>query len=320
MQKIIVTGGAGFIGSAFIKYLIGKYPELEIINVDMLTYAGNPDNLIEFVENPNYSFKKADICDWEHMAKIMEGCDALVNFAAESHVDNSISSDDEFIRTNIGGVHSLLKAARRAGLPKFVQISTDEVYGSLKDGAAKENDLLNPSSSYSASKAAAEMLCFAYHRTFGLDVVLTRSSNNFGPRQHPEKLIPKVIMNALNGASIPIYGSGKQKRNWIYVMDNCAAIDLVMRKGESGEVYNIAGETEMENITLVKKILEVLGKPDSLITHVTDRPGHDFRYAIDDAKIHKLGFKIESGFSESLRKTIEWYNQNLQWCNNWKKR
>ncbi|OIO28548.1 dTDP-glucose 4,6-dehydratase [Candidatus Micrarchaeota archaeon CG_4_10_14_0_2_um_filter_60_11] len=320
MRKILVTGGAGFIGSNFILYLAEKYPELEIVNVDRLTYAGNLGNLAGLDKKTNYSFEKADICDWERMAELMKGCDAVVNFAAESHVDNSISSDDEFIRTNIGGVHSLLKAARKVGLPRFVQISTDEVYGSLDTGAALETRALDPSSSYSASKAAAEMICLAYHKTFGLDVVLTRSSNNFGPRQHPEKLIPKTIVNALNNASIPIYASGKQRRNWIYVMDNCEAIDLVLRKGNGGETYNLAGETELENIALVKKILGILGKPESLIKHVADRPGHDFRYAIDDSKIRGLGFKIRTGFGERLKETADWYVNNPQWCGSWKKR
>lgn len=312
-NTLLVTGGAGFIGSHFLNHVRATQPDAHLVNVDKLTYAANPDNVASFRGDPNYEFHALDVCDAKAMADRMANCDAVVHFAAESHVDNSIASDAAFMRTNILGTHAMLKAALDCSIQTFVHISTDEVYGSLETGYAKEDDVLRPSSPYSASKAAADELCHAYAYTFGLDVRIVRSVNNFGSRQHPEKLIPKTITRALENQAIPVYGSGKQKRNWIDVTENARAIDTVLRKGKKGETYNVAAHAELENLDVVHRILDTLGKPASLIHHVEDRPGHDFRYAVDDAKIKKLGFKANDDFDGQLKRTVAWYAKNPTW-------
>lgn len=312
-SKILVTGGLGFIGSCFIKQQLTK--EIEIINLDKKTYASNEYNLIEVKKNPRYTFVEGDIRDKDIVRKILEGCDAIVNFAAETHVDNSIKADDEFIKTNIEGTHNLLKCALNSEIKKFVQVSTDEVYGSIREGKFTEEDKLSPSSPYSASKASADLLCNAYYTTFQLPVTITRSSNNFGPNQHAEKLVPKIILNALNNKQIPIYGTGKNIRDWIYVEQNAEAIDFVLEKGKNGQTYNIAGNNEKTNLEIVREILKITKKPETLIVHVEDRKGHDFRYAILDEKINALGYTPQcEDFKNQLEKTVAWYTKNQEWC------
>ena len=310
-MKVFVTGGAGFIGSHFIHLLlsIGAY---EVVNYDKLTYAGNLENLKDIVSD-KYTFVKGDICDHGDVMRAMEGCDVVVNFAAESHVDRSINVPHEFLRTNITGTHHLLEAARKLGIQKFVQISTDEVYGDLPALVlANENFPLYPSSPYSASKAASDCLAFSYFRTYGLPVVITRSANNYGPCQYPEKFIPLAITNALADRKIPVYGNGQHVRNWIDVRDNCRAILAVLEKGRSGEIYNIgATGAYRTNLDIAKFILRTLGKPESLIEFVADRPGHDKRYALDLFKIQKeLNWEASADFDLRLRNTIEWYKNN----------
>lgn len=316
MKKILVTGGLGFIGSNFVRMMLKKYPELKLVNIDNESYAGNPENLKDVESNPRYSYVKGDICDSETVKKAMADVDAVVHFAAESHVDNSISDPGVFARTNVIGTMTLLNAARDLGVKKFVHVSTDEVYGSRDEGHFTEEDKLDPSSPYSASKAASDCFVLAYHKTYGLPVVVTRCSNNFGPYQYPEKLIPLFVTNLLEGKKVGLYGDGKQVRDWIYVTDHCDAIDFVMRKGENGQVYNIAGGNEMQNIEITKKMLEKLGKDENQIEYIKDRPGHDRRYAIDDAKLHGLGWAPKHNFAQALTKTISWYKENQEW---WKK-
>jgi len=312
-SKILVTGGLGFIGSHFVRRIL-RLENVEITNLDKNTYAGNPENLADVENDPRYRCVEGNIADVKTVERAMSGCDAVVNFAAETHVDNSIASDNAFVKTNVFGTHVLLKCALNDGVKKFVQISTDEVYGSVSNGFSTEESLLNPSNPYSASKAAAEQFCFAYHATFGLPVAITRSSNNFGPNQHPEKLIPKVILNALGNKPIPVYGTGKNVRDWIYVEENCRAIELVLEKGAPGQVYNVAGNNEKNNLEIVRKILEMTGKSESLIKFVEDRKGHDFRYALDGAKLRRLGFEADKDFKTQLGKTVEWYEKNRAWC------
>ena len=318
-MKILVTGGCGFIGSNFIRYLLKTYPEDGVVNVDKLTYAGNPVSLSDVSESLRYRFVREDIADAPRMeALIGEGVDAVVNFAAESHVDRSIQDPSAFIRTNIFGTFALLEACRKA-LPnrriRFLQISTDEVYGSLGEvGAFTEETPLAPNSPYSASKTAADVMVRAYHQTYGLPALITRCSNNYGPYQFPEKLIPLMISNALEGKELPIYGDGLNIRDWIYVEDHCRALDLVLRRGKEGEVYNVGGESEKTNLSVAQTILDRLGKPSSLIRFVTDRPGHDRRYAIDFSKIEKeLGWKPSVSFEEGIRRTIQWYETHREW-------
>lgn len=308
MKKILVTGGAGFIGSNFIKYMLNKYKDYKIVNLDLLTYAGNLDNLKNVENNPNYEFVKGDICDFELVDKIVSaGIDYIINFAAESHVDNSILNPGVFVRTNVMGTQVLLDAAKRHDIEKYVQISTDEVYGSLGDeGYFTEETPLAPNSPYSASKAAADMLVRSYYKTYNLPVNITRCSNNYGPNQHKEKLIPKIIDNALNNQKITVYGDGLNVRDWLYVEDHCSAIDLVLHKGEIGEVYNIGGNNEIRNIDLVKMILDKLSKKYDLIEFVEDRLGHDRRYAIDFSKINKeLGWKSKYRLEIEIKKIIK---------------
>ena len=316
-MKILVTGGAGFIGSNFIRYIINKYPEYKIINLDILTYAGNLENLKDVQEHPNYKFIRGDISDSYLVNDIFkkEQFDYVVNFAAESHVDRSIHNSRRFIRTNVEGTRVLLDAAIKYSVRKFVQISTDEVYGSLgKTGVFTEESPLLPNNPYSASKAGADLLVRSYHKTYGLPINIVRSSNNFGPYQFPEKLIPLIIISALNDMKLPIYGDGLQVRDWLYVKDNCEAIDLVLHEGNNGEIYNVGGNNERTNIEIVKKILFELGKPKSLIEYVKDRPGNDRRYALDSTKIREhLGWKPKYIFDKSLQETISWYLNNREW-------
>lgn len=318
-MRILVTGGAGFIGSNFIHHLIQKHPDYLIINLDKLTYAGNLENLKTIENNPNYNFIKGDICDRNLVASIIDNfkVQAIINFAAESHVDRSIMGSDVFIQTNIVGTHTLLEVAREKNIEKFIQISTDEVYGSL-DSAGKftEQTPLHPNSPYAASKASADLLALAYQHTYGVPVIITRCSNNYGPYQFPEKLIPLMIVNALNNKPLPIYGDGQNVRDWIYVTDHCEAILTVLDKGKIGEVYNIGAENEKPNIEIVKLILKELGKDESLIKFVKDRPGHDRRYAIDATKIKtELGWRPAYTFEKAIKSTIDWYLDNETWWN-----
>lgn len=315
-MKLLVTGGAGFIGSNFVLYMLQQYPEYEIINVDSLTYAGNLENLKSVENNPKHTFVKADITDAQAMDNLLsQGVDIIVNFAAESHVDRSILEPDVFVKTNVLGTQVLLDIARKYEISKFVQVSTDEVYGTLGEtGLFKETTPLEPNSPYSASKAGGDLLVRAYHETFGLPVNITRCSNNYGPYQFPEKLIPLMISRALADEPLPIYGDGLNVRDWLYVEDHCSAIDLVIHKGQNGEVYNIGGNNERTNLQIVQTILEQLGKPESLVTFVKDRPGHDRRYGIDPTKImSELSWKPKHNFETGIKETIEWYLQNKEW-------
>ena len=314
-MKILITGGAGFIGSNFIHYQLENYDD-QIINVDKLSYAGNLDNLKDLEANSNYEFRQLDICNKEKIDQLMhQGIDYIVNFAAESHVDRSIEDPSVFVKTNVEGTQKLLDLALKFGVKKFVQISTDEVYGSLgAEGKFTENSHLNPSSPYSASKAAADLLASSYAKTYNLPVNITRSSNNFGPYQYPEKLIPLFIIKALHDEKLPLYGDGSNVRDWIYVKDHCRALDLVMRRGKEGEVYNIGANNEKSNLEITKKILSLLSKSELLIKHVEDRKGHDYRYAVDSSKIKsELGWKEESDFENALRMTLNWYLDHKQW-------
>lgn len=312
-MTILVTGGAGFIGSHFIRYILNKYPHYKIINIDKLTYAANLKNLSSVKDDPRYKFIKADICNRKAVEKVIKLSNVIVNFAASTHVDRSIVRPDEFIKTNIYGTYVLLELAKKYGIKRFVQISTDEVYGSIENGFADEKYLLNPSNPYSASKASADHLARAYFLTYGLDIVITRSSNNFGPNQYPDKIIPLFIMNALRGKSLPLYAKGLNRRDWLFVLDNCSAIDIVLHKGKAGEIYNISSGNELTNLELSHLILRKLNKPFSLIKHVQDRPGHDFRYAMDSNKIKALGWKPCFNFDEALDITIEWYKNNINY-------
>lgn len=315
-MKLLVTGGAGFIGSNFVLYMLKKHPDYQIVNVDALTYAGNLENLKSIENNPNHVFVKADIRDAAKMDELMgQGIDVVVNFAAESHVDRSIMEPDVFVKTNVLGTQVLLDAAQKHNISKFVQVSTDEVYGTLGDtGLFSETTPLAPNSPYSASKAGGDLLVRAYHETFGLPVNITRCSNNYGPYQFPEKLIPLMISKALADEQLPIYGDGLNIRDWLYVEDHCSAIDLVIHKGRNGEVYNIGGNNERTNLHIVKTILEQLDKSESLMTYVQDRPGHDRRYGIDPTKtMTELGWKPAHSFETGIQETIKWYLDNKEW-------
>ena len=323
MKVCLVTGGMGFIGSNFIRYLLESNIELKIINVDKLTYAGNPENLKDVAEKypNNYKFHKIDICDFEPVDEIIRknDVDYVINFAAESHIDRSINNPSLFCETNISGTINLLNSAKKNKVKKYLQISTDEVYGSLNfnDAPFDENHQLTPNSPYSASKASADLLVRAYYKSFNLPVNITRCSNNYGPYQFPEKLIPLMINNALNNKKLPVYGKGINVRDWIHVKDHCKAILIVLLEGEIGEFYNIGGDSEVANIDLVKDILKILDKPESLFTFVTDRPGHDLRYAINHDKITKdLNWKPEIKLDNGLNMTVKWYLDNRVWLNN----
>lgn len=319
-MKLLVTGGAGFIGSNFVRYMVNKYPEYQIVNLDLLTYAGNLENLKDIEDKPNYKFVKGDLADRDFINELFETekFDYVLNFAAESHVDRSITNPDIFVRTNIQGTQVLLDASKNIGVKKYLQVSTDEVYGTLGEtGLFTEETPLAANSPYSASKAAADLLVRAYNETFGLPVNITRCSNNYGPFHFPEKLIPLMIINALNDKELPVYGDGLNVRDWLHVEDHCQAIDLVLHKGRDGEVYNVGGNNERTNIEIVKTILEQLGKPDSLIKYVKDRPGHDRRYAIDATKLREeLGWEPKYNFETGIKQTINWYLENQDWWNN----
>ncbi|PFZ48116.1 dTDP-glucose 4,6-dehydratase [Bacillus wiedmannii] len=319
-MKVLVTGGAGFIGSNFVRYMVKKYPEYNLVNLDALTYAGNLENLKEIEGLPNYKFVKGDIADREFINRLFEEekFDYVLNFAAESHVDRSITNPDIFIQTNIQGTQVLLDAAKNAQVKKYLQVSTDEVYGTLGDtGYFSEETPLASNSPYSSSKAGADLLVRAYHETFGLPVNITRCSNNYGPFHFPEKLIPLMIINALNNKQLPVYGDGLNVRDWLHVEDHCQAIDLVLHKGKNGEVYNVGGNNERTNIEIVKTILKALDKPESLIQYVTDRPGHDRRYAIDATKLREeLGWSPKYNFDTGIEQTINWYLENQDWWEN----
>ena len=319
-MTIIVTGGAGFIGSNFIFYLLNKYPDDRVVCLDKLTYAGNLTTLESVMTKPNFRFVKLDICDRAGVYQLFEEekPDIIVNFAAESHVDRSIEDPEVFLDTNIKGTAILMDACRKYGIQRYHQVSTDEVYGDLPldrpDLFFTEETPIHTSSPYSSSKAAADLLVMAYHRTYDLPVSISRCSNNYGPYHFPEKLIPLMIVNALANKPLPVYGKGQNVRDWLYVEDHCKAIDLIVHKGREGEVYNIGGHNEMRNIDIVKLICKYLGKPESLITYVTDRKGHDMRYAIDPTKIHnELGWLPETKFEDGLKKTIDWYLNNQEW-------
>jgi len=315
--NLLVTGGAGFIGSNFVKYMKKKYPSYRIVNLDALTYAGNLGNLLDVAESDHYTFVKGDIADRQLVETLFATYEIeyVVNFAAESHVDRSILDPDLFIRTNVLGTQVLLDMAKRFGVRKYVQISTDEVYGTLgATGLFSETTPLAPNSPYSASKASADLIVRAYYETFKLPVNITRCSNNYGPYHFPEKLIPLMIVNALLDRPLPIYGDGLQVRDWLYVEDHCSAIDLVLHHGISGEVYNIGGNNERTNLEVVRRVLQELNKPESLIQHVTDRPGHDLRYAIDATKIRsELGWKPRFQFDDGIKQTVCWYVENRNW-------
>jgi dTDP-glucose 4,6-dehydratase len=317
MMRVLVTGGAGFIGSNFVRFSLATHPDWKVVNLDLLTYAGNLENLIDLQGDPSYTFVRGDICDRGLVDSVMHdhSIDAVVHFAAESHVDRSILGAGDFVRTNVTGTQVLLDAARAAGVSRFVHVSTDEVYGSLgPDGKFQETSTLHPNSPYAASKAASDLLVLACHRTYGFPAIITRCSNNYGPYQFPEKLIPLIICNALRDLPLPVYGDGLNIRDWLHVVDHCAALDSVLAGGRPGEVYNIGGNNEWRNIDIVRLILRLLGKPENLITYVKDRPGHDRRYAIDASKmVSELHWKSTFDFERGIAETVDWYVRNRQW-------
>ncbi len=315
MKSLLITGGAGFIGSNFVHHILEKYSDVDVVVLDKLTYAGNLDNLRDVADDRRYSFVHGDICDMELVDRVVQEhkVEAIVNFAAETHVDRSILEAGSFIQTDVYGTHVLLEAVKKFGLQRMLHVSTDEVYGSVTEGSSVETDNLLPNSPYSASKAGGDLLCRAYHVTYGVPVVITRGSNNFGPRQYPEKVIPLFVTNALDDQPLPLYGDGLNVRDWLYVLDHCEAIDLMLHEGQDGEVYNVGGDCELTNLELTEAILEKTGKPKSLIHFVEDRPGHDRRYSLDSSKIHKLGWRPRHAFAEALEGTVCWYAENRQW-------
>ena len=326
-KTILITGGAGFIGSNFVRYLLRRtlhvsratlhgLPVTKIINLDKLTYSGNRENLKGVEKDPRYTFVKGDICDKSLVFKLAKKCDVIINFAAESHVDRSIKDSTEFVRTNIFGTKILLDAARQYKIKRVIHISTDEVYGSINKGRFSEDSALRPNSPYAATKAAADLLAYSYFVTYKLPVIIVRSSNNFGPCQYPEKIMPLFITNALEGRKVPLYADGSNVREWLYVLDNCDAINFITRFGKDGEAYNVGSGNELRNIELTKKILNLLGKDRKLIKFVKDRPGHDKRYALDYGKLERLGWKPKHGFEDALSQTVLWYKENTKW---WKR-
>jgi dTDP-glucose 4,6-dehydratase len=320
MKSLLVTGCAGFIGSNFVRYMMEKYPDLRIKNLDALTYAGNRENLSDLEDNPNYQFHHGNILDKPLVERLMSDVDIVINFAAETHVDRSIQEAGSFIQTDVVGTFTLLEAAKKFGIERFIQISTDEVYGSIEEGSFTELSNLAPNSPYSASKSGADFLVRSYFKTYRVPGIITRSSNNFGPYQYPEKVIPLFITNAMDDQPLPLYGDGRNVRDWIYVLDNCAAIDFVLQEGKPGEIYNIGAGNEIQNIDITEMILEKLGKSKSLIKPVADRPGHDRRYSLDCGKINKLGWKPVYNFEDALDRTIEWYRSNEKWWRNIKEK
>ena len=316
LKTLLVTGGAGFIGSNFIHYIMAKYPGYKIINLDKLTYAGNLENLRDIEDEPNYNFIKGDICDRQKVEGIFNSnkIDAIVNFAAESHVDRSIIDPGVFIQTDVYGTFILLELTTKYEAGVFLQISTDEVYGSIEDGSFKETDTLAPNSPYSASKAGAEMIVRSFYKTYGTPVLITRTSNNFGPFQYPEKLIPLFVTNLMDNIKVPLYGDGMNVRDWIYVADNCEALDLVLHRGRLGEIYNIGSGNEKPNVWITKKLIELVGKDETMIRPVVDRLGHDRRYSVDCSKIDmELGWKAKTDFINALEMTVKWYIDNEDW-------
>jgi dTDP-glucose 4,6-dehydratase len=320
MKSLLVTGCAGFIGSNFVRYMMEKYPDLRIKNLDALTYAGNRENLSDLEDNLNYQFHHGNILDKPLVERLMSDVDIVINFAAETHVDRSIQEAGSFIQTDVVGTFTLLEAAKKFGIERFIQISTDEVYGSIEEGSFTELSNLAPNSPYSASKSGADFLVRSYFKTYRVPGIITRSSNNFGPYQYPEKVIPLFITNAMDDQPLPLYGDGKNVRDWIYVLDNCAAIDFVLQEGKPGEIYNIGAGNEIQNIDITEMILEKLGKSKSLIKPVADRPGHDRRYSLDCGKINKLGWKPVYNFEDALDRTIDWYRSNEKWWRNIKEK
>jgi dTDP-glucose 4,6-dehydratase len=314
-QTILVTGGCGFIGSNFVRHILGADPAASVVNLDCLTYAGNPANLVdvEAAFGDRYRFVKGDIRDHDDVEAAMQGCDTVVHFAAESHVDRSIARAHDFITTNVEGTYVLLEEARRVGIDRFLHISTDEVYGSTDDGSFSETDRLAPSSPYSASKTASDLLVLSYLTTFGLPVVITRSTNNFGPYQFPEKLIPLFVTNLLEGRQVPLYGDGLNIRDWIYVLDNCRALETVLRTGTVGEIYNVGAANEVTNRFITTSVLETLGVGEEMVRYVADRPGHDRRYSVTTSKVRALGWAPERDFAQALAETVAWYRDNPGW-------
>ena len=312
-MKLLVTGGSGFIGSNFIRHVLATHADDRVVNLDKLTYAGNPANLADLERDPRYTFVHGDICDAKVVREAAAGVDVVVNFAASTHVDRSLMEPDEFLRTDVFGVFTLLEAVRELKIARFLHISTDEVYGSVERGSSRESDPVRPSNPYSASKAGGDLLALAYWHTHRVPVVITRSSNNFGPYQYPEKVIPLFVTNALDDRPLPLYGDGRNVRDWLYVLDNCAAIDLVLRKGGEGQVYNIGGGHEVENIVLTRQILQLTGKPETLIQPVKDRLGHDRRYSVDSTKVRQLGWTPRHPFADALRTTVTWYREHEAW-------
>jgi dTDP-glucose 4,6-dehydratase len=310
-MRILVTGGAGFIGSNFVHHMLETYRNYEIVVLDKLTYAGRKENLQDVWGK--ITFIKGDIAKRGDAEKAMKGCNCVVNFAAETHVDRSIIEAGTFVSTDVLGTYNLLETGRKLNIERFEQISTDEVYGHITSGSFGEEDKLDPRNPYSASKAGAELICRSYFETYGFPVVITRSSNNYGPYQHPEKLIPKTIAYAVLDRSIPVYGKGENVRDWLYVKDNCEAIDLVLHKGKAGQTYNIGARQELQNIQVVKAVLNLCQKPESLIEFVKDRPGHDLRYSLDTEKIRRLGWKPKTEFDRGIEATVKWYQQNVEW-------
>ncbi len=313
MHTVIVTGGAGFIGSNFVRHILTQYPDYKVVVLDALTYAGNLDNLADVWQDPRFSFVQGSINDAELVGQLAQNADAFVNFAAETHVDRSIVDPGAFLQTDVIGVWTLLEAARTHSHSRFLHVSTDEVYGSIDAGSFTESDALRPNSPYSASKAGGEMMVRAYHQTYGLPAIVTRGSNTFGPYHYPEKLIPLFITNLIDDLPVPVYGDGLQVRDWMYVLDHCRGIDIALHSGEPGEVYNVGGGNERTNKEVTHLLLTMLGKPETLLHYVTDRPGHDRRYSVDTAKIAALGFAPAAPFEQRLQETVDWYIAHPQW-------
>lgn len=311
--RILVTGGCGFIGSNFVRLILKERPDWEVVNLDKLTYAGRLENLQDVADDPRYRFIRGDVCDPQAVAEAMRGCQLALNFAAETHVDRSLLGASHFIDTDVKGVMVLLEEARRVGLARFIQISTDEVYGSIENGSFTEESVLNPRNPYAASKAGGDRMAYAYWATYGVPVIITRASNNYGPYQYPEKLIPLFVTNALRDEPLPLYGDGRNVRDWLFVEDHCRALLFLLEHGQPGEVYNIAGGNERENIEVTRAVLRLLGKPESLIRFVTDRPGHDRRYSLDASKLRGLGWQPQVPFDVGLERTVRWYVDNAWW-------
>ncbi len=322
MKNILVTGGSGFIGSNFIRYMLRQHSEVKLVNLDVLTYAGNPSNLQDIQDESRYTFVKGDICDPAIVSDVLENhqIDTIVHFAAESHVDRSIDDGSIFVRTNVLGTYSLLDEALKKNISRFIHVSTDEVYGSIKEGSFTETDDLAPSSPYSASKAGSDLLALSYYITHNLPVIVTRCTNNYGPYQFPEKLIPLFVTNLLEGKKVPVYGTGTNVRDWLFVLDHCRAIDFILMHGVIGEIYNIGGGEEKTNLEITRMIFDLLGKDDSMIEYVEDRKGHDFRYSLDFGKLRSLGWEPEYSFDNALKVTIDWYKENEWWWQQLKER